>query len=300
MNRIASTLPLLLILTLAPGCGRKPGLSPRARFQMSIEAQMSFRNGQYGEAAWRYANLYALTGKRLHYAVEAAAAYSRAGETGKAVQFLHRAIQGGYRNLGELESRDDFSPLKSTLEWNGIVSGVRENEKLYRQRINNDLYQLYQADQADRRVDLAHLTEDQIRGWVARDQVRLAAADSILRADSNSFTSDDFFHAALIFQHGPDSSWYRRANLLSRRALELNPDSEDANWLYAASMDRYLQSVGEPQIYGTQKTFKNGVWTVEPFDTAAVTDEERLEHGVPPAGFTLAQIQKRNEALEGK
>ncbi|MFH0881374.1 MAG: DUF6624 domain-containing protein [bacterium] len=295
MHRIKAISLFLLVLLFASGCSRKPVLSPTARFQMSIEAQMAFQNGQYSVAANRYSTLYTLTGKRLHYAVEAAAAWAMAGESGRAIQFLHRAIQGGYHDLNELESRDAFSTLKTTLEWNGIVNGVRENEKLYRQRINLTLYDLFQADQDDRRnLDWDALTDDQIKTWVMRDRQRMMATDSVLLADSSRLTSDDFFHAAIIFQHGPDSTWYHRANVLCQRALELNPDNEDANWLYAASMDRYLHSVGKPQIYGTQRNFKNGIWTVEPFDTSAVTDDNRIEHGIPPLGFLRAQVENSN------
>ena len=298
-HRITLLLPFLLLLLA--GCGSKPELSPKARFQMGLEAEMAFQDGQYETAAERFGTLYVLSGKRLHYAVEAAASYAMAGETGQAVRFLHRAINAGYHDLDELETRSDFDTLKSTLEWNGIVSAVMENQKLYRQRINPQLYSLFMADQADRtNIDWDNLTQDQIKAWVQRDRQRLMATDSLLAADSSRLTSDDFFHAAIIFQHGPDSTWYQRSNVLCQRALELNPDNEDASWLYAASMDRYLQSVGKPQIYGTQKWLRDGVWTLEPFDTSAVTDDERIDHHVPPLDYIRAQVAKRNQHTEKK
>ncbi len=51
---------------------------------------------------------------------------------------------------------------------------------------------------------------------------------------------------------------------------------KDAEWIAAATLDRYLQSIGQPQIYGTQYRFPNGGGvTMEPYDRAFLVDALR-------------------------
>ncbi len=72
---------------------------------------------------------------------------------------------------------------------------------------------------------------------------------------------------------------FELANQLAERAIELGED--DARWLYAATLDRYLTSQGKPQKYGTQYQNVDGKWVLLPVDPAT-TDEERAEYRVPP------------------
>jgi hypothetical protein len=98
----------------------------------------------------------------------------------------------------------------------------------------------------------------------------------------------------MIFQHGNDPADYARANELARKAVALDPKHASARWLVAATEDRHRQSLGKPQIYGTQfKRHDGGPWTLEPIDETAVTDAERVEMGVPP----LSVAKQRAEAM---
>ena len=51
----------------------------------------------------------------------------------------------------------------------------------------------------------------------------------------------------------------------------------NATWIASAALDRYLKSVGQPQIYGTQyfKDPKSG-WTQNPMEETLVNDRMRL------------------------
>lgn len=105
--------------------------------------------------------------------------------------------------------------------------------------------------------------------------------------------ADDYFHAAMIFQHGDKPEHYAMANEMARKAVELDPTHRTAKWLFAATKDRHLHSLGKPQIYGTQfrKNKKDDPWTLQSNDETAVTDAERLEYGAP----TLADSKKPAE-----
>lgn len=160
---------------------------------------------------------------------------------------------------------------------------------------NPELIDIFEADQADRESDNQSLTE--VLAVIKRDSLRKTRIQQLL--DSNQVrTPTDFYIAAMVFQHGDDSSDYRKAMNLVTKAIEL--DSTVPKWLLAAATDRYLLSTGRPQIYGTQY-FKDGdeAWKLENIDSTEITDEIRKEFGVE----TLAQQREKVKQMnleEGK
>ena len=56
----------------------------------------------------------------------------------------------------------------------------------------------------------------------------------------------------------------------------LGEGSTESPWLAAATLDRYLQAVGQPQIYGNQTMMRRGQPpTREPFNHALIPDSIR-------------------------
>lgn len=165
---------------------------------------------------------------------------------------------------------------------------------------NADLSRLHAEDQADPNrsvVDLsswpAGVALPLFPPHIADDMARQAAVDSVLAA-GGARTADDFYHAAMVMQHGAPASRILRAHELTAQALELDPDHVRARWLFAASQDRYLHQheLGQPQWYGTQyQCDSEGRRQYFPVDTTRVSDAERVRLGVP----TLAE----QRALEG-
>ena len=80
-------------------------------------------------------------------------------------------------------------------------------------------------------------------GWWDDRIVRALLEKRELRA------GDDFRLAALVFQHGSEPRDYLFAHTLALVALAKGDRS--ASWIASASLDRYLQSIGRPQIFGT-------------------------------------------------
>jgi hypothetical protein len=68
----------------------------------------------------------------------------------------------------------------------------------------------------------------------------------------------------------------------------------DATWIAAATLDRYLQAIGRPQVFGTQFTTRDGRTTQEPYDRALVPDALRGAMGVPPQ----SEQEKRRAEIE--
>ncbi len=154
---------------------------------------------------------------------------------------------------------------------------------------NLELIEIYNNDQADRKTESID--------WKVvskRDSLRKIRIYELL--DSNKvITSVDYHNAAMIFQHGGDSTAFGMAVKLMRKSVEL--DSTASKWLLAAAIDRYLLSKGEPQIYGTQyHKMDNDPWQLSEIDTTKISDKERIEYGVE----TLAQQRERVKEMNKK
>ncbi|MGB3777981.1 MAG: hypothetical protein WA960_06455 [Tunicatimonas sp.] len=155
---------------------------------------------------------------------------------------------------------------------------------------NPELMKIYEADQADRQTDNID--------WSVvskRDSLREVKIYQLL--DSNKVqTSKDYHNAAMIFQHGGDSTAYGMAVKLMRKSIEL--DSTANKWLLAAAIDRHLLSKDEPQIYGTQyqKFGEDEPWQLGKLDTTKISDAERIEYGVE----TLAAQRERVKQMNSK
>jgi hypothetical protein len=122
--------------------------------------------------------------------------------------------------------------------------------------------------------------------------VRISIEQNALR------TADDYLHAALIMQHGSTPEAYALARKLAEKAVQLRPWLAEARWLYAAATDRYLQSTGKPQIFGTQYKQVNGQWTLEPFDPAAISDAERARWRAHSLAERLKFIEEVNRGRQ--
>ena len=145
---------------------------------------------------------------------------------------------------------------------------------------NPEMAAILAADQAVRQ-DLAAVLAGGREGALrihAADAVRRQQVRVLLDADALR-TPTDLYSAALVFQHGDTAEDYLLAHTLAVAAL--GEGSTESPWLAAATLDRYLQKVGQPQIYGTQTMIRRGEPpTREPFDHALVPDSIRGVLGV--------------------
>lgn len=146
--------------------------------------------------------------------------------------------------------------------------------------------QLFAADQAARQLPMD-------------DPHKLKAEDAARRVEVLGYllngqiqTARDLVSAAFIFQHGDCSAHYQFANRLAHIAMDAG--YADAPWIYAATLDRYLMSIGEPQKFGTQYTWVNRDYQLYPIDPVT-TDAEREQYDVPP----LSEIRKTKPAEPG-
>ncbi len=221
----------------------------------------------------------------------AASCFSRLEENGKAERYLKIAFERGYRDCARFKSADEFARYQKM-----FAGECDENEEVFLRHVNAELLYAFEDDQAEResleskpQSEWPMLLDRITRHDVSRRHlVQLMLERKLVRS------ADDYYHAAMIMQHGRDSTDYAAARRLAHRAVELRPWFADARWLYAAATDRYLQSTGKPQIFGTQYGKKGTEWTLEPFDPKASTDAERARWRVPSLRERLDFIANLN------
>jgi hypothetical protein len=250
-------------------------------------ANSLYEAGDYAASAREFAQAFELqSGNVLHW-YNAACSWSLAGNTDRALAALEGALKRGYHDLGLLNTDEDLEPLRQDPRWETVVTKCSEAREAYMTSIHAELLEMFEADQADRRGEI---------DWeevAPRDEARRARAMELVEAGKLK-ARDDLVHAAFIFQHGADSTSYRMAHELAMKAVALDSTYMSARWIAAAAKDRYLQSIGLPQIYGTQFLLVDGTWTLEPIDTTVVSDAERARWGVPPLARQRARAAKMN------
>ena len=150
--------------------------------------------------------------------------------------------------------------------------------------MNEELHRLFAQDQHERENHPAVGTPDYV-SLRRRDQVRRRQVQRMMD-HHQVHTAHDYYHAALIFQHGEtvEEIWSAHQWALKSVALGLPA----GKWLAAAALDRWHMYQGQPQKYGTQLVpdgTRYRLWDVD----ASTTDQERAEWDVP----SLAEMEAR-------
>ncbi|MEJ7602018.1 MAG: hypothetical protein WKG01_29245 [Kofleriaceae bacterium] len=224
---------------------------------------------------------------------DAACCRAQAGQPELAFPLLEREIKAGFRNIKHLESDPDLASLHRDPRWQGLFALVATEIAAYRTRVNGELLDLFDADQADRAG-----THGQIDWKLVnpRDEARRKRVDEIIAA-GGAKVADDYYHAAMVYQHGAAIAEIKRAQRLALEAVAREPHHTRARWLAAAAEDRALMYDNKPQRYGTQyKKNGEGVWVLWDVDPAT-TDEDRANWNVPPLAQARARAAQMNAQL---
>ena len=109
-------------------------------------------------------------------------------------------------------------------------------------------------------------------------------------------TSEDYVHAAFIFQFGDSIAELERANALANRALAFREVHPQAKWLAASTDDQVRMFRGEAQRFGTQYCFHGEKWALYRVDPR-VTDAERAQWDVPPLATAFEYVAGVNARM---
>ena len=159
---------------------------------------------------------------------------------------------------------------------------------------NPEMKRIFEADQAARK-DIAGIDPSKLAN---EDAARRERTKALLDAGELK-SGDDFWHAAFVFQHGLIPQDYLLAHTLATVAIARG--RADATWIAAASLDRYLQKIGQPQIYGTQfRTSGGQPTTQEPYQRERVSDALRQALEVPTLKEQEARRLKFQEEYQAR
>jgi hypothetical protein len=129
-----------------------------------------------------------------------------------------------------------------------------------------------------------------------RDESRRKRVRELLDAGRLA-TGKDYRQAAFVFQHGSTPGDYLLAHVLAMAGV--SKGDMESRWIAAATLDRYLQSVKQRQVFGTQYFRKDPStpWTQQPYDRTFFSDTLRKEFCVPSVSqqADVLGVMNRNE-----
>jgi hypothetical protein len=155
----------------------------------------------------------------------------------------------------------------------------------------DELARLYREDQDDRRggnIDWSKVAP--------RDHQRQARVVELYNTDRLQ-TGADYYHAAMILQHGQKPDDYLLSHEFCIAAI--GKGEQRAKWLAAASEDRFLRSINREQRFGTQYGSEkpDGELRVMPV-APGVTDGLRRALNVPTLKEAEANAAKIRELFQ--
>ena len=158
---------------------------------------------------------------------------------------------------------------------------------------NAELERLHREDQSDRTP-----ADGKSIDWAKvgpRDEARLARTKELYR-ENQLKTANDYYHAALILQHGRVPEDFLLAHEFCIVAISKGKNDRATRGLAAASEDRFLMNIGRPQRFGTQyQAPLNSPYTLYKVDDG-VTDVLRREMSTR----TLAEAKQLEVELNKK
>ena len=143
-------------------------------------------------------------------------------------------------------------------------------------------YQKHIAGSVDSNKSMMRkLYEEDQRDFNNVDRARFREQVQQLMRDGKIQSAEDYYYAAFIFQHGLKPSDYLYAHVLAVTAVDKG--LHNAMWLSATTLDRYLQSIQQPQVFGTQfGSLFNNRDDQEPYDRELLSDTMRARWCVAP------------------
>jgi hypothetical protein len=155
--------------------------------------------------------------------------------------------------------------------------------------VQEELAALFRADQEDREGDWGKLSPEEFAAITERDRQRRARVLELVRAERVT-TAEDYYHAAMVLQHGEKPEDHLLAHVLATvAAFKGNPKGK---WLSAAALDRFLAKSGREQFFGTNffgSSFEN--LQLSPPLSGLATEALRREYDVPPPEETLKRLR---------
>jgi len=157
---------------------------------------------------------------------------------------------------------------------------------------NLKLVEIFQEDQKDR--ERVYENPAEVAKLKDRDTIRRKRIIVMMELGEVK-TKNDLYHAAVIFQHGEKGGDFLAAHRLATLAALLG--HKTARWLLAASLDRYLMCIRQPQVYGTQFEYNSTEKRYQlklPLEEMVLLSFEKEMLGIPSVNDRLNQLNAHN------
>jgi hypothetical protein len=216
-------------------------------------------------------------------------------QAGDSDQFLFRPGPAGTARLSFTGLEEAALPLVQAAAGDAVAAVWTPGRSYLAETTwptNAEMTAIFDADQADREAGVSAAIDWSV--VTPRDEARRARVRALLDAGALA-SGDDFYHAAFVFQHGSEPGDYLLAHSFALIAAARG--RPDATWIAAATLDRYLQAIGQRQISGTQYSTPRGrPATQDPYDRALISDALRAALGVP----NQADQERRRAEFEAR
>jgi hypothetical protein len=201
-------------------------------------------------------------------------------------------IQGNQAELAE----DDIPPGVPYIPEPVKLTRVPAETKVSTDWQPNRAYTLTDSDTSNTEMKALYDEDQRVRSTSNIDWKVVGKSDAERReqtrkllADGALHTGKDYEEAAFVFQHGSTAQDYLLAHTLAMVAVSKGDST--AIWIAAATLDRYLETVKQQQVFGTQySSDAKQKWTQEPYDRTLVSDALRNQLGVPTQATQAKQL----------
>ncbi len=273
--------------------------------QLISEASAAYYGGAYAESAERYVAALDQGVTNPAVAYNAACSFALSGQLEPAFRYLERAIDGGYRDAGNLVADADLASLHGDPRWAGVVDKIRVARDAFRAglgapELRDELLSMSRADQQARsQIGNDPAAVDEVARLDAAHTARLKAIVDRHGWPGKSLVGEDGARAAwLIVQHADhEPAFQERCLALMEQAVARG---EVAKIDFAYLTDRVRVAQGRKQVYGTQFTLADGEPVPQPIEDEATVDQRRRDLGLPPLAEYKQQLEALNRHHHGK
>jgi hypothetical protein len=159
-----------------------------------------------------------------------------------------------------------------------VAGSVALPDKTVTSKAVSEIHQLFVQDQKDRGVGAPALSSYEEMN--SNDEKRRTRVHELLNSGALK-SGEDFHDAAFIYQHGQKAEDYLLAHVLAMVAVQKG--HSDSRWIEAATLDRYLQAIKQPQAFGTQyfQADEKTPYTQDPYNRDLLSDSLRRQFCVP-------------------
>ncbi|MFI5252338.1 MAG: DUF6624 domain-containing protein [Bacteroidota bacterium] len=262
--------------------------------ELVVLANKCYDAKEYKNSGEYYDSAFSIQKGTMNDYYNSACSWTLAGNKNKAVEYLNRSIDLGWRYIDHLKKDTDLDSLHDTKEWEELIDKAQKKADEYESHLNkpliSELAAIYVSDQKNRM--LMDSVQKQF-GWDSkemkalwseqneRDSINLIRIKEIIKEHGypgESLVGDQSSTAWLVIQHADLKTQEEYLPLL-RGAADKGELSKSS---FALLVDRVKMRKGEKQLYGSQLQMNNGKYEIYPIEDEPNVNKRRAEMGLGP------------------